>query len=140
MKRHTDQSATSGLRAKGLLFILANCASIAFFAVCAWRCQPANPALAEIHGRVAAVLRQGAQVTSGGIGRVEIPDARVTATEVNTGTVSTVAISNAHGYFKIPPLAAGTYQVCANAAGSRRSTLSFSTTGKPRSVRAAASA
>lgn len=71
-----------------------------------------------IHGHVVAQLRgKGEPGSASNLGRVELPGAQVTATKVGGGGASQPVETNAHGYFQIPQLDAGDYQVCADAPG-----------------------
>ena len=71
-----------------------------------------------IHGHVVVLMRskEGANV-QGGLSRIELPGAKVTARDVTSGTITPAVMTNAHGYFQLPRLAPGTYQVCAEASG-----------------------
>jgi hypothetical protein len=52
-----------------------------------------------------------------GLGRVELRGASVVARDPVRGTTSQPVTTNAHGYFQVPRLPPGAYQVCANAPG-----------------------
>jgi hypothetical protein len=82
-----------------------------------------------IHGHVVVEVKDFATVAAVGAGlfRMELPGASVTAKNVGTGTTSSPVPTNAHGYFQLPTLPPGTYQVCASAPG-------FSTACSPANV------
>src|SRR5437867_1918262 len=87
-----------------------------------WGCSPQpKPTVAlggGIHGHVVVMLRASEQPTGiRGPVRIEIPGASVTAKNLMTGTASLAVSTNAHGYFQLPHLPPGAYQVCASAPG-----------------------
>jgi hypothetical protein len=55
--------------------------------------------------------------------RIELPNAQVRAREIATGVTSSPVTTNAHGYYQLSHLPAGTYQVCAAAPGLPRECL-----------------
>ena len=93
--------------------------AVSSIAATVFSCQlplPAIPIGGAIHGHVAVFLRGGkpGEATSG---RIELPGAEVTAKNIATGITSPAVSTNAHGYFQIPRLVPGSYQVCASAPG-----------------------
>src|SRR5215813_11828534 len=71
-----------------------------------------------IHGHVVVDVKDiGTATAAGGPFHMELPGASVTAKNVGTGTTSSAVMTNAHGYFQLPILPPGTYQVCATAPG-----------------------
>jgi hypothetical protein len=71
-----------------------------------------------IHGHVVATVEVGdGGVFPRGLSRIELPGTMVTARNVDTGTSSAPVPTNAHGYFQVPHLDPGNYQVCAEAPG-----------------------
>jgi hypothetical protein len=68
-----------------------------------------------VHGHVVAFLRGAEKGFPGS--SMELPDARVTARNTTTNATSRPVPTNAHGYFQLPRLDAGTYQICAEAQG-----------------------
>jgi hypothetical protein len=72
----------------------------------------------SIHGHVAALLQSDTVAATNKLPRrIELPDAAVTATNVQTQLPSAAVTTNAHGYYQIHNLPSGTYQVCATLSG-----------------------
>jgi hypothetical protein len=71
-----------------------------------------------VHGYVVAVLGpHEAGTFPPKQDQIALPDASITATEVSSGTTLATTASNAHGYFQLPHLPPGNYQICAQAPG-----------------------
>jgi carboxypeptidase family protein len=70
-----------------------------------------------IHGHVEVMLRPEQATAVVHSISIELPGAAVTATNVTTRASTNPVPTNAHGYFQIPQLPPGIYQVCAAAPG-----------------------
>lgn len=80
-----------------------------------------------IHGHVVALVRVADKSGFPG-STMELPGASVKARNTVTNKTSAAVSTNAHGYFQLPRLDAGTYQVCADAPGFTPSCLSSNVT------------
>jgi len=100
---------------------------IALFVALCGGCQPNPKALPPgppgpqpIHGYVYAKISSdlaGVAVAVNQGAGVAVPDIVVAAKNTNTGILSPLAHTDPYGYFRTPPLAAGTYNICVSGTG-----------------------
>jgi hypothetical protein len=81
---------------------------------------PGPPGPQPIHGYVFAVIRSELAGVAVGVnqgGGVAVPDIVVAAKNINTGILSSLTHTDPYGYFRTPPLTAGTYNICVSGTG-----------------------